>query len=571
MVSKVAVIALVAIVAVPILMGYGLNVQTEQIEKWEQDGNALDMTSWLVSTYDSANTTYVDADIYKLNSNVFYRESYFDQSMNTHHLLEYPEYESTTSTVSSLSMTQNTATETNSSWHQVVDTTINHYQLITDGDYSPGNGLEVKFTYLDATIGQLSASLYYIKALTWKLDDSGNTGTLIVDRSELPLTSPDGYEFVNVVSVEIQAVGTVSYSYGYDAAGSYVDFSKGFRLNTDYPISTSYPLTKPIIYLDITSLVRSVLITFDLNSITDPDYVFSMSTDSGSVLQLKKETVGGEVIWSNYMMYIHPVTHDYAWHWQQLYYNPSATSNTYQLFINGSVSGELRYVGAWPDTIGAAPTLLKYDIIIPDDFNPDNDDIIGNVSFKGQSPLMRIDNARVAGYNYLVMKDGLYDPSVFKANPATKISDIFTYGNSITFGGTTYQVTKSGNLVIGTKEISLNNMVFDSVSTGLGTYDNRINGNTVSTTATPSTIAFNGSWSMKIVTAAQKQTTTTATHWIPGQFAWNGVDTDFKLVGLLTCLGAFIGLGIYAKSKRASILPLIIVCGCAAFMFLLLM
>ena len=114
-------------------------------------------------------------------------------------------------------------------------------------------------------------------------------------------------------------------------------------------------------------------------------------------------------------------------------------------------------------------------------------------------------------------------------------------------------------------------MVFDSVSTGLGTYDNRINGITVSTTATPSTIAFNGSWSMKIVTAAQKQTTTTATHWIPGQFAWNGVDTDFKLVGLLTCLGAFIGLGIYAKSKRASILPLIIVCGCAGFMFLLLM
>lgn len=110
-------------------------------------------------------------------------------------------------------------------------------------------------------------------------------------------------------------------------------------------------------------------------------------------------------------------------------------------------------------------------------------------------------------------------------------------------------------------------MTFESIVNSNGTYDNKINGNTISTTASPSNITFNGKWSANIVSSPMQSYNVNKTEWTPGQFGWDGIDTNFLLVGMFTSLAAFVGLGIYARRHGASVIPLMIVCGGAAVLF----
>ena len=183
---------------------------------------------------------------------------------------------------------------------------------------------------------------------------------------------------------------------------------------------------------------------------------------------------------------------------------------------------------------------------------------------------MRIDSAEYRGFESPVIENVTYTPASFRTNPSTTIENIYTYGTSIVFGSTTYTV-KDKCISIGTHKIPLNGIVFDSVPNELGTYD-RINGDVVSTSANPATIRFNGQWSASVSTLAQDQVTYTKTEWTPGHFGWDGVDQNFLIVGLLTCLGVFIALGIYARKRgTGGIIPLMIVTGCAAAVFFIML
>ena len=65
MVSKAVVIALVAIVACPILLGYGLNLQPTTHTDYAPSNDPVDVTNFLLnSTYHGA----AFADVYKLNT-----------------------------------------------------------------------------------------------------------------------------------------------------------------------------------------------------------------------------------------------------------------------------------------------------------------------------------------------------------------------------------------------------------------------------------------------------------------------------------------------------------------------
>lgn len=98
-----------------------------------------------------------------------------------------------------------------------------------------------------------------------------------------------------------------------------------------------------------------------------------------------------------------------------------------------------------------------------------------------------------------------------------------------------------------------------------------INNVVVSTTPEPSTITFNGKWSLSIITTSQEQYEYTKTEWIAGSFAWDGIDHNFLMVGMLTCLGVFIALGIYGRRSGAKVLPLMLVCGGAALLFFVML
>ena len=231
---------------------------------------------------------------------------------------------------------------------------------------------------------------------------------------------------------------------------------------------------------------------------------------------------------------------------------------------------EFRYVGGWPTIIGEANVYQTYafsEYISNDSTAP----YLNKIFFWAttETPIIRMDNAVFRAFEFPIITDNSYDPGAFKTNPSTTINNVTRIGTSLTFGGNTYTVT-NGNITIGSQQIPIKGITLDSVPDGNGSYDNRINKTVVSNTATPSTITFNGEWSASVSTVSLASYTYNKTEWIAGEFAWDGIDQNFLMVGLITSLGVFIALGIYGRRSGARVLPLMLVCGGAALLFFIM-
>ena len=166
-------------------------------------------------------------------------------------------------------------------------------------------------------------------------------------------------------------------------------------------------------------------------------------------------------------------------------------------------------------------------------------------------------------YNYTLNMASYWPDS----NYSIAMSTIAVYGDTITFGGETFAVN-NGSI----NGIRLLKAVFSTTyDAGTAEWINTINGVEISRTASAATITFGGEWS--IIASAYKvvESTSTELTWTPGKFAWNGVDQSFALMGLITCAAVFVGLGMYGARSGAKVGKLMIICGCAAFVFLALM
>ena len=307
-----------------------------------------------------------------------------------------------------------------------------------------------------------------------------------------------------------------------------------------------------------------------------------------AILIFNKTTVAGDVTWT------YRENSDSPSDAQEIYYDDSSSNNVYQISYSVSKLREtvspamtyynthtdLRYVGSWPDLIGESNYYFQYER----DFERTIGSINADYSIKSvgifvnnpshtyvRTPTIRIDGALYGAFQFPVIMDRTYDPSLFKDNPSTVINDPQIYGSSIEFGGNTYTV-KDGNITMGTHQIPVKGLVLSSVPNAGGGYDNKIGDTIVSNTASPSTIRFNGIWSASISTSAQESYTYSQTKWEAGSFAWNGIDHNFLLCGMIACIAAFIGCGIYAKKTGSGgIIPVMIVCGGAALMFFLML
>lgn len=554
MVSKIAVMALVAVVAVPILLGYGLNINTESRQVWAENDDPMDAKDYLMTTFDATGATYTDADTYQMNTNIFYRNLWTVDAINGIYqkISFFPDYPfgSITSTKTALAMDKgvmHTNFDLYSSW--------GFCQCFVNGTYDANNYYTLKsynngahlLDYSNIKYATLDNNILYV---FWY--DSNGAGH---------------YQKVNnVTNISCISTGypTASLLYG-NSNGRYVDLTKGYRLNTDGAVwdpSNFNSSAVESVYLEISKTTKSVLLSVDLSTLTNSDAVFRISAVGD--LFFKKTTTNGTVKWE-YSSYAPGGTPQ---NFQELYYNPLAASNTYQIYINADLTGELRYIGGWSGILGPAVSMITYPFEVYHNPNLPVPDHITGMSIRGYTPIMRIDAARVGAYDYRVMEDAVYDPAAFRANPITTLTNGLRFGSSLEFGGNTYQVTK-GNITIGTHDFSLEGMEFESVQVG-GQYENRINGNTVSTTATPSTITFNGKWLTDVTTESQSMETVSDTKWEPGKFAWNGIDTDFKIAGLMASLGAFIALAVYGRRSGTKVMPLLVVCGGAALMFLVM-
>ena len=549
MVSKVAVIAIVGIVAIPILLGYALNLNEVTETDYKTAGDSVNVTPLLQNGTDY---TYANADIYQLNTR-----------LNSGSIPVIPDYNNITATKTAYPLTKtdfndqaftNYTYTVNGSFYIYLDngnTSIDFYGKVNGGaEQLIMTRTSVYSVYYDAANKHYSYTSY----------GSQNSQSGDAELTRLVLNTLSSYTVGGYIAEQSNN-------------GQYVDFSAGFTVDTRpaYNVPNDYQYASIV----FPGASRTALITMDLSSITADNYAFQCG-----YFYLEKTTTDGVVKWQVKQssiissQTIEPV---------DLYYDQNSSNNTYQLKIWGENNPdtpirpnykfiqhlEFRYVGAWPSLIGEANYYQTFDVQYQISNIQHNSFYIAG-SFSEHSPTLRIDAAEYQAMEYQLISDQQYVPADFKTNPSTTIDNVQIYGLSLTFGGNTYTVSK-GSITLGTHQIPVKGLVLSSVPNSSGGYDNKIGDTVISTTAAPSAITFNGKWSASISTIGQEQYEYTKTEWIAGGFAWNGMDQSFLMVGLITSLGVFIALGIYARRSRASVWPLMLVCGGAAALFFIML
>lgn len=542
MVSKVAVIALVAIVACPILLGYAMNLDQTTETDYRPSSDTVNATQMLQN---GADYTLAKGDIYQMNTTFTFGGV-------------LPEYKKFVSNKTSLELTKGggigggstqSFTGFNVFYYQVYSgtTSLSIYQIIggTESLYATSNGLK---------------SVYYEK--------NNPNHLIVIDSNQYNDFQTTG-TFSKII---FNSTTTGMQLYDNGNTNSFVDISAGFIANTS--------VSGPLRITGQSAANKTMLLTINLDSITSSSYSFKIRTNArfDDYLLFSKTTVAGVVNWTvtNYSDAVQVESYD-------LYYDPTRSDNTYQYYIttegierstifqttgDNRYTPELRYVGGWPSLIGKANYYRIYSfepwvgVGTFDSLDSVDIDPIGSVN----TPLMRVDEVTYKAMKYPIIENRTYGPSALKDNPITTINDIVQYGASIEFGGNTYTID-DGKITIGDRQISLDGLTFLSIPDSNGNYENKIGNTLISTTAQPSTIKFNGRWSANVTTASSESYTYTKTTWTPGHFGWDGIDHNFLMVGLITSIGVFIALGIYIRRTGASLWPVLLVCGGAAMLF----
>ena len=566
-------------------MGYAMNME-ETIETGYKDaGNAVNVTELLQNGHSGASYSYAHGDIYQMNSGF--------HSFGSNSKLPY--FENITSEYSSFPLYESKDTNKTYSNETISLLPVNAYRLYYM-EFSTPVSIDVYKqdpAILDTSFTDV-ISIYCEKTagvLTAKVTRINGSGYIYVESAQ----NVSG----NVTKLIINGGPTDVYtSYQYVTASdnnSFVDLGAGYHFNETHLARTTYVPPN----INLPENTKEFTITLDLDSITDPSYVLHLDYTSEGIertttpytygtMEIKKTTTGGVATWTLRNEY------DSSAEITELYLDPEISNNTYQITIAADQYHDLdtdeyyfvahitvNYVGSWPTIIGKANPYITYNL---DYYIRDVPDLIfsspisiDDLSYRfvqlwadngAHTPIIRIDDSLYRAFVYKTITDRVFTPSVYRDNPSTTITDIQQYGPSFTFGGNTYKV-KDGNITMGTHQVSIWNMVFDSVPVADG-YQNRINGTVISTTAEPSQITFNGSWNASVSVTSMEPYTYTSMEWKAGHFGWNGIDTNFLLVGLITSLGTFIALGIYARRSRANVWPLMIVCGCAAAIFFIM-
>ena len=554
-VSKIAVMALVGILAVPILLGYALNLSEVTETDYKPDGESTNVTPLLQTgtAYTPAN-----ADSFKINTDFEYNGIGVKPIFNT-----------ISTNKSSLQIYQQTHTLAPGGYLYFRLSSYDNGLSLFIGRYS-----DVTFVENDSAGQNRLHTIDHFVSMNWNPSDNKVTYSYDGGSSFFTPTSTS-----NIIGVINNGSTTKTLYISQQNAGgvNYADISDGYYFEN----VSWYGNVK----LHLPEKTKSILLTVDLDSITDSNY--KLIIDAGLGMVLTKTTDSNGVKWS---LLRNDNQGDGEVIFDNLYYNSSSSNNTYQIYLNADLIGtrewqgqydtityyktkytlELRYIGQWPSIFGLANSYMNYNYDYTRESTGDN--TFDQITFKtppsaspGRTPTMRMDGAVFSAFAYSIISDITYTPGDFKTNPTTTLT-VEKPGTSFEFAGNTYTVDNTGNITLGTHKVSVDGLKLESIPVPVG-YENRINGNVISVSADPSTIKFNGQWGASVSTIGNTATTYTKTEWNAGTFAWDGIDTNFLIVGLITCLGAFIALGIYLRKTGKGLMPLLIVCGCAAGLF----
>ena len=183
----------------------------------------------------------------------------------------------------------------------------------------------------------------------------------------------------------------------------------------------------------------------------------------------------------------------------------------------------------------------------------------------------RVDAAEIASGNYPVTKDYTFNPNQKFPNTSYNIrfNSVAVYGDSITLAGTQYTVT-DGRITVNDQIVPLLHSEIRSIYNDQTLeYDNTINGIALSSTATPAAISFGGEWSLIAYFYGMEKLTEQAMEWRAGGFGFSEQGT--LIVALLVDAAVFVGLGFYGRRSGVKVGWLLALCGCAGFVILCMM
>lgn len=530
--GKIAAIALTLIVAVPILLGYGMAFEEETYSSFESV-NTTNVTD-LINNYQEpiynrytgpANNQAIWADVYW--AGVGYEKS-----------IVSPKYGSVGDNPTSLPILA-------ASSKTYEDVAPDSYTVITDTHFTwNSDGIfSLKVTHDGGTTNLLhpasGVNVFRYGSILMVGSDEYNVKTLEVRSVSIPAAAHD-------MTINVLTAGS---KYGDPAYGwSPVPYVSGWTAVRDVYWMNGYE-NESVRMMASFSNNEGITITpvSSDGSVQSPGFYFNYSSSGGLTIDVDYGTADT----SDDVTY---TLGDYS-----------------KICIDiGTDSMRVSGLSAWP-TMGADPQTynainLLYDTALNDISRILLDDI--------SAVDLRVDSARVLTGYYPAIRDSNFSVGGYYPEQTVLVSfqSIAAYGDEFGWGGINYPV-QDGALVSADEELNglrIKDIVLmqEYVDGDSPYYNFYINNTLISNFEQGGLIWFGGDWSLVAKVSQMENVESTRLVWQAGEWAFNGVGSDFALIGLLTCGAVFVGLGMYGRRSGAKVGMLMLITGCAAFIFL---
>lgn len=522
--GKIAAIAVTLIVAVPILLGYGLAFEEETYTSFESV-NTTNITDMINNYQEPIYNRYTGpANNQALWMDVYWSGVGYEKSLVS------PKYGSVGDNPTSLPILAASA----KTYEDVAPDT---YTVITDTHFTwNSDGIfSFRVTHDDGSTNLLHPA----------------SGVNVVRYGSILLVGSDEY---NVKTLEVRSVSIPPAAHNMTiniitAGSKYGDPAYGWN---PAPYVSGWTSYRDVYWMNgyENNSVR-MMAAFNNNegititpvssdgSAQSPGYYFSCTTSNGITVETDDETyVLGQ------------------------YSKICIDINTDSMTVSG--------INSWP-TMGADPQTyntitLPYDNALAD---------ISRILLDDLSAVdLRVDSARVLTGYFPAIRDSNFSVGGYYPEQTVLVSfqSIAAYGDQIGWGGWIWQV-ENGALV--STDEALNGLrikdivlMQEYVDGDTPYYNFYINNTLISNFEQGGIIWFGGDWSLVAKVSQMENVESTRLVWQSGEWAWDGVGTEFALIGLLTCGAVFVGLGMYGRRSGAKVGVLMLITGCAAFIFL---
>lgn len=610
MVSKLAVTAIVLIIAVPILLGYGLAFEEEEYVSYETS-DRINLTDRVLNSTNPILLTSTNP----LNNSELLATITYPGTGVTETTIKAPAYVSTGDTYSSIPLY-----ETVTGYYSLSSGTTNTTEGVNQGSYSAiwFNDQE-SYPYLMVTANQLMqldlSNPSYVSmgnsfgpfiqsgSDSWMINVGGSdrsTGDIRIISDRFPTYTIRYVPYTDVnldhnYTITITTAAAIKVTH----TGGAVDYhpilstpTGGIQiLRSGSSLAIGDTRYTNVDHISIAAAANQVYYSYtqpaEGGGYADPSYGWTTDVaPAGTISRIYwiNSQLNGSVrlladIQQGEYVDLQPMLDQTATSWVSIR-KPTATNVT----VNNNNLGNYRYlciditgssvtvsgIDSWPNMY-TAPNIINSVTV---DLSPTTE-LFDRVYLSGSNTInYRIDSAEILSGYFATTENATIDMGTLWPDKSFVLSlnSIGIYGDSISYAGQNFPVT-DGSITVDGQRIRLLQAAFSAIyDEETETYTPTINGIELNTELPPSPIApalgLGGEWSLTLMAYNVERIEGTRMVWQAGEFAFNGADSSFALLGLLTCGAVFVGLGMYGRRSGAKVGMLMLITGCAALIFL---